>query len=128
MNRLEDPSFSRHKLVILEAGLFAFIHEELRKYFQKSHQDYLDLLKKINKEHLMVEEPLATCVIKDILASGMYTLSGIAHYTRMPEEVVFDIASGFNHDPSTTLFSKIIKLHQTVRPELYREILQQVSN
>lgn len=128
-NGFAQNKFSKHQLHLLEAGLFTFICEELKDYFAEAYKKYFRLLKTINQqEYHMIEEPLAKCVVNDIISSGTYTLSGIAYYTHSSEDVVFDIASGLNRDPSTTLFSKLIKLHQTVRPELYKEMMKKITS
>lgn len=117
---------SKQQLSILEAGLFSFICDELKKYFIEEYNHYFQFLKATHRENDMSEEPLARSVVKDIISSGMYTLSGIACYAHTSEDVLVDIVSGQNRDPSSTLFTNIIKLHQSVRPELYREILRKL--
>ena len=124
---IAQDKFSKHQLYILEAGLFNLICDELKDYFAEEQKKYFRLLKTTpHKENEMIEETLARCVVKDIISSGMYTLSGIARYTHSSEDVLFDIVSGQNRDPSTNLFSRIIKLHQSVRPDLYRDILKKL--
>jgi hypothetical protein len=119
--------FSKEQLYILEAGLFNLICEELKDYFAEEQKKYFRLLKTtIPKENEMIEESLARSVVKDIISSDMYTLSGIARYTYSTEDVLVDIVSGQNPDPSANLLTRIIKLHQTVRPDLYRDILKKL--
>ena len=67
-------------------------------------------------------------VIHDILSTEEYSLSGLAYYTRTPEDVLYDIATGKNTDPSASILRKIIELHRTIRPELYRVIIQKIIN
>ena len=45
----------------------------------------------------------------------------------MPEEVIYEIAIGQNLDPSITLSRKIMGLHQSVRPKLYREMIKKIT-
>ena len=42
-------------------------------------------------------------IIKDILSTEEYSLTGIASHTRIPEEVLSDVASGINSNPSSEL-------------------------
>jgi hypothetical protein len=74
----------------------------------------------------MVEENFIVDVIKDLLISQEYSLEGIAHYTQTPEEVICDIAAGWNQSPSLQLSRKLISLHRLARPHLYREIMKKV--
>ena len=121
-----------HKLtkdekVVLEAELFTQLCEELKQVFKIQYKDYFRLMKLTEEmEERMLDEKFARCVINDILATEQYTLSGIAYYTQIPEDVVYDIAMGRIIDPSSTLFRKLVKLHQTVRPALYRDLMKKI--
>jgi len=74
----------------------------------------------------MLESELVRCIINDILSTEEYSLTGIAFYTRKPEDVIFEIASGNNTDPSASLLRKIIELHRSVRPSLYQQIIKKI--
>lgn len=74
----------------------------------------------------MIEEKLLSCVVNDILNTKEFTLTTIAIHTHAPEEVVHDIAAGINTNPSSTLFRRIIKLHASLRPDLYQEIVNKI--
>lgn len=124
-----SSSKSKNYLSLLEAVLFTQVCEGLRTYFEQKYKDYFRLIKiTSDKENEMMEEMLVKCVVNDILSTEEYTLSGIAYYTQSSEDVLYDIVSGQNAYPSSALFRKIIKLHQTVRPQLYREMLKNINN
>lgn len=120
---------SKEENLFLEAEFFIRICEELKEVFKARHKEYFRLLNlNVEMEDTMIEEKFIRCVITDILSTEEYTLPGIAYYTQTPEDVVYDIAMGRNTDPSSTLFRKIIKLHRSVRPELYREIMEKITS
>lgn len=125
---INTSNFSKEEIFILELILFIRLYEELKEIFKAQHRNYFRLIKmNAEKENAMIEEKFIRHVINDILSTEEYTLPGIAYYTQTPEDVVYDVAIGSNTDPSSTLFRKIIKLHQSVRPELYREILKKIT-
>lgn len=122
-----SQQLSQEEQIVLEAELFTRLCEELKQIFKSQYKDYFRLMKVDKKmEEVMLEEKFARCVINDILSTEEYTLPGIAYYTQMPEDVVYDIAMGRNTDPSSTLFRKLIKLHQSVRPALYKELMKKM--
>jgi hypothetical protein len=124
---MSTHKLSKQEVFILEAELFTRLCEELKEFFKNSYKAYFRLLNfSAEMEDMMIEERLIRFVINDILSTEEYTLPGIAYYIKTPEEVVYDIAIGRNTDPSSTLFRKIIKLHRSVRPNLYRKLLQKI--
>lgn len=118
---------SKEENGILEADLFTRICEELKGIFKIEYRDYFRVLKlNTEMENTMMEFNLARFVINDILSTEEYSLPGIAYYTYKPEDVIFEVATGKNTDPSSSLLRKIIELHRSVRPELYREIMKKI--
>ncbi|TAK76073.1 MAG: hypothetical protein EPO11_04720 [Gammaproteobacteria bacterium] len=123
-----DPrNFSKEELLFLEAELFFHVCNELKLLFKENYRNYFRLLR-INPEveEEMIESNFLRYVISDILSTEAYTLSGIALYARVPEEVVYELISGNNTNPSLSLARKIIELHKSVRPDVYRKILLKV--
>lgn len=127
MINLSSRALSQEKFLILEAQLLALICSELKKYFKSKQSSYFSLINHHEMESFM-EANFVSLVIKDIIATGEYTGSGIACYTRIPEEVIEDIMIGRNTSPSVFLFEKIIELHRSVRKELYYEIMKKIIN
>ena len=77
---------------------------------------------------MLLESIFVKEIIYDILATDEYTIQGIALYTDIHEEVIQEILSGSNINPSGTLLQKLIKLHETVRKELYIDIFKKIFN
>lgn len=75
----------------------------------------------------MIEEQFIRYIINDLITSEEYTLPGIAYYTNTPEEVIYDLASGANNNPSLRLSRKIVELHQSTRPELYTHLIKKIT-
>lgn len=114
--------------LLLEAEIFARICEELREIFRKQHREYFRLMKFTTEmENMMLESKFVRLIIQDTLATGEYSLGGIAHYTDTHEEVIEEMMIGRNASPSAAFLRKLIDLHRSVRPELYKEIVKKVT-
>lgn len=127
-NAIYSVQLSKNQLLILEADLFTRICDALKETFKPEFEEYFRIMKFTTiKEDEMMEEKLVGCIVRDILSTGEYTLKGIAYYTQTPEEVVYDIFSGLITNPSSALFRKIVKLHRSVRRDLYRTIFKKIN-
>ena len=74
----------------------------------------------------MLDINLPQEVINDILSTEEYLLSGIATHTRIPEDVLSDIASGMNTNPTFESSRKLFELHMMVRRDLYDAIIRKI--
>jgi hypothetical protein len=118
---------SREELIVLEAELFLRICDEVKAALKQESKEYLKSMKvDVDKEEAMLEDNIMRCVVNDILLTGEYNLSGIAYYTQIPEEVIFEVAAGRNESPSVLFWHRMIGLHKTVRPKLYQEIVKKI--
>jgi len=112
---------------LLEINLFALVYEELHKIFKQQYERYFKLIPFIYlKDEDMLTVNFIQEMLKDILSTSEYTMSGVANYTNIPEEVLFDIILGTNTNPTFELSRKLFELHMVVRRELYRQILNKV--
>ena len=113
---------------LFEAELFIRICEELKEIFRNRYKDYFSLMKfNAEKENVMLEDNFARLIIKDILSTEEYNLSGIAHYTNTHEDIVQEVVDGRNTSPSAIFLRRIIYLHQSVRRELYVAIIKKIT-
>lgn len=113
--------------LILEAELFTRICEELQRVIHDESKSYFFLTKvDIDKETIMLEATLLRFVINDILLTEEYSLAGMAYYTQIPEDVICDVASGKNIAPSLHVSRKLIELHRSVRPNLYKDVVKKI--
>jgi hypothetical protein len=119
--------FSKEELLFLEAELLVRICGELKEIIREQNKDYFKIMKfNLEKENTMLEIKFIRCILNDILSTEEYTLLGVALYINTPEDVVYELASGCNANPTFLLSRKIIELHRTVRPNLYRVIANKI--
>lgn len=124
---INSQKLSRNENILLEAKLFSCLCEELKNIFREQHKRYFDLLKfDRERENAMLEASFLRFLLNDILLTEEYSLAGIAYYTQIPEDVICDVMAGTNTVPSLPLGRKIIDLHRSVRPDLYRELIKKI--
>lgn len=124
---LDRNMFTKEEILIVEIELFSRICEELIKIIKNKFEDYLKFIKPNQEmEDTMKEENIMRFVSNDILGTEQYSVQGIACYTQTPEEVICDIAAGLNNAPSLPISRKLIDLHRSVRPDLYRSIMEKI--
>ena len=119
---------SKEEIFILEAELFTCICEELKEFFRNHHRDYFRLMKfTIEQENAMLEINFIRLIMKDIVSSEEYTLEGIARYTDIHEDIVQEVFTGRNINPSAKLLRRIIELHRSIRRDLYNAIMKKIA-
>jgi hypothetical protein len=125
---INPQRFSKEENILLEAELFTRICTEMEKIFKEKFKKYFCLIKfDVYEESVMREDNLVYYIVNDILSTNEYTLEGIACYTELPEEVIYEASLGSNKTPSATLLRRVIELHRTVRSGLYREIMSKIT-
>lgn len=128
MNKLNHQKLSKTEILILEGILFINICEEIKEMMRQHNKDYFQLLKfNLEKENYMIEANFFRSLVNDILSTDEYNLFGIAYYTNTPEDVIYEIATGKNNNPTFVLSRKLIELHRNVKPNLYREIINKIT-
>src|SRR5579863_5221353 len=122
---VDSRKLSKDENFILEAELFARICTELKEIYLNQNREYFRLIKFNPKmENAMIESNFIRVVINDILSTQAYTLSGIACYTQIPEDLIYEIASGCTASFTLDLPRRVIELHRSVRADLYREVIR----
>ncbi|MBV8802448.1 MAG: hypothetical protein JO131_05720 [Gammaproteobacteria bacterium] len=61
-------------------------------------------------------------LIENIIQTGEYTLEGIALYTQIPFDIIYDAACGINNQFTITPWARVIDLYLQVYPNI-EEIL-----
>jgi len=124
---IDSKQLTKEENLILEAELYARISHEIRESYRSQHEDYFYLVKyNIEMENTMMELNFIRWLIDDILQSEAYTLAGIAYYTQTPEEVIQDLLIG-NKVSSVIIFTrKLIELHKSIKPDVYRNIIKKI--
>jgi hypothetical protein len=119
-----DGNLSQAEKILLEIKLVTHFSNELFEVFKSRYLDYQKLIRPMEGKmciQIMQE------IVKDILSTDEYSLSGIANYTLIPEDVLTDIVSGINANPTFDISRKLFELHATVRRELYNQVMRKVA-
>lgn len=120
---------SKKEILFLEADLFTRLCEELKEIIRKQYKNYFRTMKfNKEKENTMIEAHFIRCIINDILSTEEYNISGIAYYTDIPADIIYEVATGCNLQPTLSLARRVIDLHRSVRPNLYREIMAKITD
>ena len=118
---------AKEEYVLLETELFSRLCDELKERLKDEHQNYFQLMKwGVERESVMLETEFIRSIIQDILSTEEYTLTGIARYTDIPEDVLYEIVSGNHATLSAIFLRKIIDLHRSVRRELYQTMIKKI--
>lgn len=70
---------------------------------------------------------IVALMLLDLIKSEDYTISGVASYANLPEDVVYDIATGAITNPTLEVSRKIIQLHVGARAEIYQRVMQKIT-
>jgi hypothetical protein len=125
--RIERCNLSKIEKMLLEIKLFILVYRELCEIFKHQYKDYIRLIPfNHHQESDMFSVNFTQEMIKDILSTEEYSLSGIATHTHIPEEVLSDVASGMNTNPTFELSRKLFELHMIVRRDLYSKIINKI--
>ncbi len=118
---------SKEEVYILEAHLFFMVCNELKIFFREQYKNYFRILKfTLEKENCMLETDFFRLILKDILSSEEYSLEGIAYYAYTHVDILQEIYSGRNTNPSANLLRRVIEIHHSVRRDLYNMIMKKV--
>ena len=124
---VDTSNLTKKEIQLLEAELFAHVCEELKEGFRKQYRDYFRLMKFTKeKENKMLEANFLRLIIRDILSTEEYDLTGVAYYTESHEDVIQEVIDGRNTNPSAKLFRRSIDLHRAVRRNLYHSIVKKI--
>ncbi|MFZ2315412.1 MAG: hypothetical protein WAW86_07125 [Gammaproteobacteria bacterium] len=124
---INSDDFSKEEMFFMDMILFFNLCEELRNIILSGYKSYFFSIKaNAEKEKSMLEQNFMSCILNDILSTAEYSLTGIAYYTNTPEEVLLDISTGANSNPTFAVSRKLIDLHRSVKPELYLSLLKKI--
>lgn len=121
-------NLSKEELFFVEAEFFIRVCDELKIFFKKQYSNYFQIMKFTKEmENTMLETNFVRLILKDILLTEEYNLTGIACYTNTHEDVVQEVLDGRNSSPSAMLLRRSIDLHRSVRRELYHSIIKKIA-
>ncbi len=127
MLNLKVNHLTKQELIIVENEIFALVVNELPRLTSDQMLNFNVSFHGIkNQEKVMPADSFLQFVLRDLVASGEYTVLGIARYTGVPEEVVFEVVAGRNTNPSWGFVRKVIDLHRLARRELYQFVVSKI--
>ncbi|HSW94167.1 MAG TPA: hypothetical protein VLJ15_07440 [Gammaproteobacteria bacterium] len=65
-------------------------------------------------------------LIQSIVETGEYSLEGIALYTHIPFDVIYDAACGVNNQLSVTLWARVVDLFMKVKPDVAQILIDKL--
>lgn len=109
---------------IMKAFLLSRLHLLFCELFHKKIQ--------LEKSHLLMEcytvdSKIIQFLIQSIVDTKEYTLEGIARYTRIPFDVIFDAACGNNVELSVTLWVRVILLYIQIKPDVAQLLFDKLN-
>lgn len=123
---IDPKKLSREENLLLEVVLICEVCDELMQVYQIKIPENLRKNFK-EKEMMIIHGNVINLIVQDLIKSNDYTITGVAAYSNVPEEVIYDIAIGNNNNPSLEVARKIIELHKTARAELYQRVMQKIT-
>ena len=127
MAGVDPKKLSKEENLLVEAALVSGLCDELVQIYQVT---LLANSKKCyeQKENEMTYGNIINLILQDLIKSNDYTIAGVAAYSNLPEEVIYDIAIGNNNNPSLDVSRKIIELHKSARFDLYQKVMQKITS
>ncbi|MHB1947206.1 MAG: hypothetical protein ACYCQI_03725 [Gammaproteobacteria bacterium] len=107
--------------------LKAFLVGHLQKLFCDLFQNKIKAIhNNSSMECYTMDSKIIQLLIQGIVETGEYTLEGIAYYTRIPFDVIYDAACGISNQFSITPWVRIVDLYTQVRPEVVHVLIDKL--
>lgn len=125
---ITPSKFTKTENILIEIDLFTRLCKRLKEVFTEQYRNYFDTMKFTKEmENIMLDSSFIRLIINDILATGEYTIEGIAYYTNTHEDVLHELVTGLNTEPSASCLRNTMELHRIVRSELYKELGRKIA-
>lgn len=108
---------------ILKAFLLGQLHQLFCKLFQNKIPCYQNNL---SMECYAMDSKIIQLLIHGIVETGEYTLEGIALYTHIPFDVIYDAACGINNQFSITPWVRVVDLYMQVKPDIAKILIEKL--
>lgn len=108
---------------ILKAVLLGRLHQLFCELFEDAMPD-----KKNNysMECYAMDSKIIQLLLQGIIETGEYTLEGIAYYTHIPFDVIYDAACGISDQFSITPWARVVDLYMQVKPEVANVLIERL--
>ncbi len=124
---INPQQFSKLENNLLESEFFIRLYDKWKIIFKEKNEVYFHLLKlDREKEDEMLEQNFIRYLLNDIVLTENYSLMGIALYTYLPEEIIYNFVRGYNIQPSMIELRKIMELHRSIKPDLYKKLMKKI--
>lgn len=110
-------AYNEHTLV--KAIFLAIVQNFLQETITKSHKNF-------TQESYDMDKKIISLVIQSITDTGDYTLEGIAYYTKIPFDVIYEAAYGNTRELTITPWSRIVALFCHVRPDIAQLLINKL--
>jgi hypothetical protein len=111
--------------IILLTKLYKVFNEWFLENIKSNHNNN-------TVEWYVMDNKIIQFLIHSIAETGEYTLEGIACYTHLPFDVIFDAACGNNRQFSIAPWARIFSLYLQVKPDiakmLFDKLLEAIKN
>ncbi|OGT36243.1 MAG: hypothetical protein A3F11_06800 [Gammaproteobacteria bacterium RIFCSPHIGHO2_12_FULL_37_14] len=108
---------------ILKAFLLGRLHRLFCELLQNKMQCNQN---NSSMECYAMDSKIIQLLIQGIVETGEYTLEGIAFYTRIPFDVIYDAACGINNQFSITLWARVVDLYTQVKPDVAQVLIDKL--
>lgn len=120
-SNLKLPSKSERK--ILKAFLLGRFHQ---LFFELFHGKIQTNQNNYPMECYTMDSKIIQILIQGIIETGEYTLEGIAYYTHIPFDVIYDAACGISNQFSITPWARIVDLYTQLRPDVTEMLISKL--
>jgi hypothetical protein len=108
---------------ILKAFLIASLYKVLGELF-KDQMKFKD--ENFSMECHIMDSKIIQFLLHEIVETGEYTLEGIAYYTHIPFDVIYEAACGINNQFSATPWAKVVDLYMQVKPDTTKILIEKL--
>lgn len=107
--------------------LKAFLLGQLHKLFSELFHNKIQCNQNNSlMECYAMDSKIIQLFIQGIVETGEYTLEGIALYTRIPFDVIYDAACGISNQFSITPWARVADLYIQVKPDVAKALIEKL--
>lgn len=77
-------------------------------------------------ECYVMDSKIIQILLQGIVETGEYTLEGVALYTRIPFDVIYDAACGISDQFSITPWARVVDLYIQVKPDVAQVLIDKL--
>lgn len=108
---------------MLKAILLGQLHQLLSGLFRNKIQFDQN---NSSMECYAMDSKIIQLLIQSIVETGEYSLEGIALYTQIPLDVIYDAACGVNNQLSITPWARVVDLFMQVKPDVTQILIDKL--